>query len=70
MIDGQLSFFGDTHWKKEIDLDALMLACSSCGCRVIAKPYGMAVGTHGFRHCPYCGKQMMNADRIATEVKR
>lgn len=45
------------HWVNETDNGAEMMACSNCGCRVIKKPYLLAVGTSANR-CPYCGAVM------------
>lgn len=47
-------------WRKEIDNGHQMLACSSCGGRVIRLWYDRAVGDNGFRYCPYCGEEMDN----------
>ena len=64
MMDQISLFQDDSKWIIDIDNEMQMLRCSSCGCRVIRKWYDLAVGDHGFRHCPYCGKSMGNAEQM------
>ncbi len=45
-------------WISEIDTAEEMLKCSVCEARVIKAHYEKAVGTEGFKHCPYCGARM------------
>ena len=45
-------------WISEIDTGEEMLKCSVCEARVIKAHYEKAVGTEGFKHCPYCGARM------------
>lgn len=64
-MTGQISIFDagvekPSRWHIDIDNDMQMLRCESCGCRVTRLWYDLAVGDHGFRHCPYCGKEMFN----------
>lgn len=64
-MTGQTSIFDygvdkPSAWKTDIDNDMQMLRCESCGSRVIRLWYDLAVGDHGFRYCPYCGKEMSN----------
>lgn len=40
---------------KTYDTGAKFLECSECGCGIIAEWYARALGTNGFRYCPYCG---------------
>lgn len=48
----------DKVWKTEIDNGIQMLKCPYCKCRMQKKHYIFAVGSNGFRYCPYCGKDM------------
>ncbi len=45
-------------WERRIDNDFEMLECPKCKCRVKALHYIVAVGTHGFNFCPYCGEDL------------
>ena len=64
-MTGQMTIFDmgverPSHWEIDIDNDIQMLRCESCGGRVIRKWYDLAVGNKGYKHCPYCGKEMSN----------
>lgn len=70
-MTGQMSIYDlgiekPAHWEIDIDNGHQMLRCSECGCRVIREWYDLAVGDYGFRHCPYCGKRMTNAEDMAV----
>ena len=63
----QISLFqDDSRWAIDIDNETQMLRCEACGCRVIRQWYDLAVGDKGFRHCPYCGSAMENAEQMAV----
>ena len=57
----------ESRWAIDIDNDRQMLRCESCGGRVIRKWYDLAVGDKGFKFCPYCGKQMTNAESMVVK---
>ena len=76
--DGQMSIFDfpeavpeEKHsvWKLREDTGALMLECDACGCRAFAVQFAKAVGTHGYRFCPYCGARIMNAQSFENEAE-
>ena len=46
------------EWKRSTDNGYSMYECSVCECRMWKTEYDKAVGTHGFRFCPYCGADM------------
>ena len=63
----QISLFqDDSRWAVDIDNETQMLRCDACGGRVIRQWYDRAVGDKGFRHCPYCGRSMANAEQMAV----
>lgn len=64
-MNGQMSIYDmgveqQSAWHIDIDNNMQMLRCEACGCRVTRLWYDRAVGSHGFKHCPYCGKTMAN----------
>ena len=46
------------EWKRSTDNGYSMYECSVCESRMWKTEYDKAVGTHGFRFCPYCGADM------------
>lgn len=55
----QLNMFGyEAEWTITIENGIEMIGCSACGCRSWKEEYDRAVGDHGYRFCPYCGKRM------------
>lgn len=58
-MGNQMNMFGyEAEWIITIDDGEKMITCSNCECRMIKSPYDRAVGDHGYRFCPYCGKRM------------
>lgn len=50
------------EWKRSTDNGYSMYECSVCESRMWKTEYDKAVGTHGFKFCPYCGADMRGGD--------
>lgn len=44
-------------WRTVMDNATQMYECPHCLGRMFTKEYDIAVGTWGYRYCPYCGKK-------------
>lgn len=59
------------RYKECIDNACLMLECPECKCRIQAYPFSYAVGTNGYKFCPYCGADVrLESDTKSTLNKK